>query len=194
MFLLFSKIIYFTCRTNRKLFAFDLDAKRLSTMSTLLLRAGVTCQQLANQDFLKVDPQSSEYKEVKYILLDPSCSGSGNIFDFVKPKYLLYVSFALLNLCYNVTSTLYRYTCGKPGPIYLFRNGVSARWSVRVAGGQPSAGTGCVSAALSQPCPAVSSGAACRVFNLLHSLRREWECCVSLPAGEPRIQVRNVVI
>ncbi|XP_028838697.1 28S rRNA (cytosine-C(5))-methyltransferase [Denticeps clupeoides] len=62
-----------------KLFAFDLDAKRLSTMSTLLLRAGVTCQQLANQDFLKVDAHSSEYQTVKYILLDPSCSGSGMV-------------------------------------------------------------------------------------------------------------------
>lgn len=59
------------------LFAFDLDAKRLATMSTLLLRAGITCQQLANQDFLKVDPDSSQYKDVEYILLDPSCSGSG---------------------------------------------------------------------------------------------------------------------
>lgn len=66
-------------KNKGKLFAFDLDAKRLSTMSTLLLRAGVTCQQLANQDFLKVDPQNSEYKEVKYILLDPSCSGSGMV-------------------------------------------------------------------------------------------------------------------
>ncbi|KAM9786183.1 28S rRNA (cytosine-C(5))-methyltransferase [Neosynchiropus ocellatus] len=60
-----------------KLFAFDLDAKRLATMSTLLLRAGVTCHQLANQDFLKVDPDSPQYKDVEYILLDPSCSGSG---------------------------------------------------------------------------------------------------------------------
>ncbi|KAA0704117.1 putative 28S rRNA (cytosine-C(5))-methyltransferase [Triplophysa tibetana] len=66
-------------KNKGKLFAFDLDTKRLSTMSTLLLRAGVTCQQLANQDFLKVDPQSSEYKEAKYILLDPSCSGSGMV-------------------------------------------------------------------------------------------------------------------
>uniref|UniRef100_A0A672P9H7 SAM-dependent MTase RsmB/NOP-type domain-containing protein n=1 Tax=Sinocyclocheilus grahami TaxID=75366 RepID=A0A672P9H7_SINGR len=66
-------------KNKGKLFAFDLDAKRLSTMSTLLLRAGVTCHQLANQDFLKVDPQSSEYKEVEYILLDPSCSGSGMV-------------------------------------------------------------------------------------------------------------------
>ncbi|KAJ8368756.1 hypothetical protein SKAU_G00087840 [Synaphobranchus kaupii] len=62
-----------------KLFAFDLDAKRFSTMSTLLLRAGVTCQQLANQDFLKVDPESPEYSQVEYILLDPSCSGSGMV-------------------------------------------------------------------------------------------------------------------
>lgn len=62
-----------------KLFAFDLDAKRMSTMSTLLLRAGVTCQQLAHQDFLKVDPDSPLYKDVEYILLDPSCSGSGMV-------------------------------------------------------------------------------------------------------------------
>ncbi|MBN3309030.1 HIP1 protein, partial [Amia calva] len=59
-----------------KLFAFDLDAKRLSTMSTLLLRAGVTCHQLAHQDFLTVDPQDPRYSQVEYILLDPSCSGS----------------------------------------------------------------------------------------------------------------------
>uniref|UniRef100_UPI003AAECA39 28S rRNA (cytosine-C(5))-methyltransferase n=1 Tax=Centroberyx gerrardi TaxID=166262 RepID=UPI003AAECA39 len=66
-------------KNKGKLFAFDLDAKRLSTMSTLLLRAGVTCQQLANQDFLKVDPDSPQYKDVEFILLDPSCSGSGMV-------------------------------------------------------------------------------------------------------------------
>ncbi|XP_078082143.1 28S rRNA (cytosine-C(5))-methyltransferase [Mustelus asterias] len=60
-----------------KLFAFDLDTKRLSTMGTLLLRAGVTCHELANQDFLLVDPTNPKYQDVKYILLDPSCSGSG---------------------------------------------------------------------------------------------------------------------
>ncbi|KAM7412265.1 hypothetical protein PAMA_021965 [Pampus argenteus] len=68
-----------TMKNKGKLFAFDLDAKRLSTMSTLLLRAGVTCQQLANMDFLKVDPDSTQYKDVEYILLDPSCSGSGMV-------------------------------------------------------------------------------------------------------------------
>lgn len=66
-------------KNKGRLFAFDLDAKRLSTMSTLLLRVGVTCHQLANQDFLKLDPMSAEFEEVKYILLDPSCSGSGMV-------------------------------------------------------------------------------------------------------------------
>ncbi|XP_070766912.1 28S rRNA (cytosine-C(5))-methyltransferase [Enoplosus armatus] len=66
-------------KNKGRLFAFDLDAKRLATMSTLLLRAGVTCQQLANQDFLKVDPDSAQYKDVEYVLLDPSCSGSGMV-------------------------------------------------------------------------------------------------------------------
>lgn len=64
-------------RNKGRLFAFDLDAKRVATMSTLLLRAGVTCHQLAHQDFLKVDPDCPKYKDVEYILLDPSCSGSG---------------------------------------------------------------------------------------------------------------------
>ncbi|XP_077371278.1 28S rRNA (cytosine-C(5))-methyltransferase [Festucalex cinctus] len=66
-------------KNTGKLFAFDLDAKRLTTMSTLLLRAGVTCHQLANQDFLKVDPDGKSYGDVEYILLDPSCSGSGMV-------------------------------------------------------------------------------------------------------------------
>lgn len=69
-------------KNKGRLFAFDLDGKRLATMSTLLLRAGVTCQQLANQDFLKVDPDNPQYKDVEYILLDPSCSGSGRVTSY----------------------------------------------------------------------------------------------------------------
>ncbi|XP_060703724.1 probable 28S rRNA (cytosine-C(5))-methyltransferase [Hemiscyllium ocellatum] len=60
-----------------KLFAFDLDTKRLATMGTLLLRAGVTCHELANQDFTLVDPSDPKYQDVNYVLVDPSCSGSG---------------------------------------------------------------------------------------------------------------------
>lgn len=72
-------------KNKGRLFAFDLDAKRLTTMSTLLLRAGITCQQLANQDFLKVDPKNPQYKDVEYMLLDPSCSGSGVLILTKKP-------------------------------------------------------------------------------------------------------------
>lgn len=68
-------------KNKGRLFAFDLDARRLATMSTLLLRAGITCQQLAHKDFLKVDADNPEYKDVEYILLDPSCSGSGMLLN-----------------------------------------------------------------------------------------------------------------
>ncbi|XP_030041810.1 28S rRNA (cytosine-C(5))-methyltransferase isoform X2 [Microcaecilia unicolor] len=64
-------------KNTGKIFAFDLDTKRLATMSTLLLRAGVTCHEMANQDFLQVEPRDPKYMSVTHILLDPSCSGSG---------------------------------------------------------------------------------------------------------------------
>lgn len=64
-------------KNKGKIFAFDMDTKRLATMGTLLLRAGVTCHQLANEDFLKVEPSDSKFSSVRHILLDPSCSGSG---------------------------------------------------------------------------------------------------------------------
>lgn len=63
----------------RKIFAFDLDAKRLASMATLLARAGVSCCQLAEEDFLAVSPSDQRYRQVQYILLDPSCSGSGEM-------------------------------------------------------------------------------------------------------------------
>ncbi|OXB71377.1 UNVERIFIED_CONTAM: hypothetical protein H355_011754 [Colinus virginianus] len=61
------------------IFAFDLDTKRLATMNTMLMRAGVTSCRLTQQDFLSVDPHDPKYSKVKYILLDPSCSGSGMV-------------------------------------------------------------------------------------------------------------------
>ncbi|KAI5945518.1 28S rRNA (cytosine-C(5))-methyltransferase [Manis javanica] len=55
---------------------FDLDAKRVASMATLLARAGVSCCELAEKDFLAVSPSDQRYCQVQYILLDPSCSGS----------------------------------------------------------------------------------------------------------------------
>ncbi|NXA19703.1 NSUN5 methyltransferase, partial [Ibidorhyncha struthersii] len=65
-------------KNKGQIFAFDVDTKRLATMNTMLMRAGVTGFQLAQQDFLTVDPGDPQYSKVTYILLDPSCSGSGN--------------------------------------------------------------------------------------------------------------------
>uniref|UniRef100_A0A8B9E0K4 NOP2/Sun RNA methyltransferase 5 n=1 Tax=Anser cygnoides TaxID=8845 RepID=A0A8B9E0K4_ANSCY len=59
-------------KNKGQIFAFDLDAKRLATMNTMLMRAGVTSFKLAQQDFLTVDPQDPKYSKVTYILLDPS--------------------------------------------------------------------------------------------------------------------------
>ncbi|XP_055964233.1 28S rRNA (cytosine-C(5))-methyltransferase [Sorex fumeus] len=64
-------------KNQGKIFAFDLDAKRLASMATLLARAGVSCCELAEKDFLSVPPSDQRYQQVQYILLDPSCSGSG---------------------------------------------------------------------------------------------------------------------
>ncbi|XP_059011713.1 28S rRNA (cytosine-C(5))-methyltransferase [Mustela lutreola] len=64
-------------RNQGKIFAFDRDATRLASMATLLARAGVSCCELAEEDFLAVSPSDQRYRQVQYILLDPSCSGSG---------------------------------------------------------------------------------------------------------------------
>ncbi|XP_059721606.1 28S rRNA (cytosine-C(5))-methyltransferase isoform X2 [Haemorhous mexicanus] len=66
-------------KNKGQIFAFDVDAKRMATMNTLLTRAGVTGCQLVQQDFLTVDPRDPKYSRVTHILLDPSCSGSGMV-------------------------------------------------------------------------------------------------------------------
>ncbi|XP_051492023.1 28S rRNA (cytosine-C(5))-methyltransferase [Apus apus] len=66
-------------KNKGQIFAFDVDTKRLATMNTMLMRAGVTGFQLAQQDFLTVDPRDPKYSRVTHILLDPSCSGSGMV-------------------------------------------------------------------------------------------------------------------
>ncbi|NXY21757.1 NSUN5 methyltransferase, partial [Atrichornis clamosus] len=66
-------------KNKGQIFAFDVDPKRVATMNTLLTRAGVTGCQLAQQDFLTVDPGDPKYSRVTHILLDPSCSGSGMV-------------------------------------------------------------------------------------------------------------------
>ncbi|KAI9204421.1 S-adenosyl-L-methionine-dependent methyltransferase [Polychytrium aggregatum] len=60
-----------------RIYAFDKDQKRLQTLIKLCGRAGCKNIDALNQSFLDADPTSDKYKKVEYILLDPSCSGSG---------------------------------------------------------------------------------------------------------------------
>lgn len=57
--------------------AFDRDAKRFDTLRNMVRKAGAKCVTTQLADFLEVNP--SDHNGVEYILLDPSCSGSGII-------------------------------------------------------------------------------------------------------------------
>ncbi|ORX55467.1 S-adenosyl-L-methionine-dependent methyltransferase [Piromyces finnis] len=59
------------------IFAFDLDKRRLGLLKRLTTKAGCSCIEPLNENFLEADPNDPKYADVEYILLDPSCSGSG---------------------------------------------------------------------------------------------------------------------
>ena len=54
-----------------------MDKKRLKIMDKVLKQAGTTCVKTYHQDFLSVEPDNPSYSQIKYIIVDPSCSGSG---------------------------------------------------------------------------------------------------------------------
>lgn len=60
-----------------RLFAFERDQKRFSTLQGMLRKAGCKNVETINADFLSVSPDDKKYAAVTHILLDPSCSGSG---------------------------------------------------------------------------------------------------------------------
>eukprot|EP00794_Sanderia_malayensis_P006004 gene6005-6702_t len=66
-------------KNQGKIFAFDLDMKRLKLLQDQTIKAGAENVDVKHQDFLKTDPQDPKFSKVKYILLDPSCSGSGMV-------------------------------------------------------------------------------------------------------------------
>ena len=87
---------------NRKIFAFDLDPNRLATMNSGLLKAGVLCVDSYNQDILTVDPTDSKYSEVEYIIVDPSCSGSGKFIRYYRPPSKLREGNVFIHVCLSV--------------------------------------------------------------------------------------------
>jgi len=64
-------------KNKGKLFAFERDRKRYSTLRAMMDKAGCKNVTPINADFLTIDPLDMQYAAVSHILLDPSCSGSG---------------------------------------------------------------------------------------------------------------------
>ena len=62
-----------------KIYAYERDNDRASTLLTLLRRAGAQNSVITKigQDFLKIDPTKAPWDGIGTLLLDPSCSGSG---------------------------------------------------------------------------------------------------------------------
>ncbi|KAL5504035.1 hypothetical protein ACEPAH_8108 [Sanghuangporus vaninii] len=60
-----------------KLYAFERDKKRFSTLKKMVARAHCGNVEPTNADFLAADPHDARYSRVSHILVDPSCSGSG---------------------------------------------------------------------------------------------------------------------
>jgi len=59
----------------RKIYAVEIDVKRFDTLCSFIENTQSSCIEAINQDALTLDPQ--RYSQVEYILVDPSCSGSG---------------------------------------------------------------------------------------------------------------------
>ncbi|KAI8342918.1 S-adenosyl-L-methionine-dependent methyltransferase [Chlamydoabsidia padenii] len=64
-------------KNTGRIWAFDLDQRRLQTLKKLTTKAGCRNIEAIHGSFLETDPLDSMYSKVEYLLLDPSCSGSG---------------------------------------------------------------------------------------------------------------------
>merc|ERR1719436_551914 len=62
-------------KNNGRMIAIERDIKRCNTLRSLMQKFGADNIQIYNTDFLELNP--NEFSEVEYIILDPSCSGSG---------------------------------------------------------------------------------------------------------------------
>ncbi|KAL1900134.1 hypothetical protein Sste5346_002444 [Sporothrix stenoceras] len=85
--------------TDRRVFAFEKDKYRSKTLQNMLSKAGALAEGEgesvsiatvdAGQDFLKVDPTAERFRDVRALLLDPSCSGSGIVGRDAMPELFL---------------------------------------------------------------------------------------------------------
>lgn len=63
-----------------RVIAIERDPKRFITLEKSLAKHGCDHVKALNRDFLTIEP--SEYPEIEYALVDPSCSGSGMLEEF----------------------------------------------------------------------------------------------------------------
>lgn len=61
-------------------YAVERDLKRINILNKFIETSGASCVQTINQDVLTVT--STQCPNVEYILVDPSCTGSGKLFYY----------------------------------------------------------------------------------------------------------------
>lgn len=66
-------------RNQGTIYAYDKDPRRLERLKQNAALTGATCISAQLQDFLSINPASPDFADVKGVLLDPSCSGSGTV-------------------------------------------------------------------------------------------------------------------
>ncbi|XP_010074003.1 PREDICTED: probable 28S rRNA (cytosine-C(5))-methyltransferase, partial [Pterocles gutturalis] len=92
-------------KNKGQIFAFDVDTKRLATMNTMLMRAGVTGFQLAQQDVLTVDPEDRMVTRVPREEAAPSAERLQALAGFQRKVLSHALSFpALQRLVYSTCS------------------------------------------------------------------------------------------
>ncbi|XP_023217073.1 probable 28S rRNA (cytosine-C(5))-methyltransferase isoform X2 [Centruroides sculpturatus] len=72
-------------KNTGKLYACDINSERLTVLKKLVSSSGVKNCKPYLQNFTEIDPENSKFSDAEYILLDPSCSGSGmvNRMDYI---------------------------------------------------------------------------------------------------------------
>jgi 16S rRNA C967 or C1407 C5-methylase (RsmB/RsmF family) len=70
-----------------QVFAFEKDQRRFILLNNTIVKYSAKNISSTHCDFLSISP-GDEYKKVKFILLDPSCSGSGMLTNFTRDNQI----------------------------------------------------------------------------------------------------------
>lgn len=67
------------------IYAVEFNMNRFESLNKVVETAGATCVKTINRDVISLT--SRDFEDVEYILIDPSCSGSGKFIFFVVAKF-----------------------------------------------------------------------------------------------------------